>query len=379
MAPVQPELCDLHPAACLQVEARTGWPFQGSGNSAEPVYSAPRGRFGRACAKLVKPGNPEVEQARGEIQHLRIVVLDQTRQMDLLRALRTDAEAASRHSADELTSAVADRDSAVSNCAQAEHASQRLQQEVIDLQQQLCDTVSASEAARAEQATASDQAAQAHSNLMQSAAELTELAADRDAAESSRNHIQLQNTGLQGTVDNLQQQLYGVCQALAVSQAEQTATDVQLAQTQQSRRVVQEQLSAQQASTQSLSDSLGGAQTLVTDLQKQLSTASDASAYELQAVQGHAEGLGQELASVKEQVRDASRERDEQVAGRQQAPQESQQLRKALQEQEDAVKTMEGGAEQDARALEQAGQNIQHLQTDFDQAAARNAGMPTSC
>ena len=40
---------------------------------------------------------------------------------------------------------------------------------------------------------------------------------------------------------------------------------------------------------------------------------------------------------------------------------------------------MQGGAEQDAQALEQAGQNIRHLQTDFKQAAARNAGMPSSC
>ena len=98
-----------------------------------------------------------------------------------LSTLNADAEAATRKLAAELASAIADRDSAVSNSAQANTAAALLQAEVADLQQQLSDAVSALRTFRQEQPTSSGQAAQAQSQ------------------------VQLQVVGLRATITSLEQ------------------------------------------------------------------------------------------------------------------------------------------------------------------------------
>lgn len=69
-----------------------------------------------------------------------------------------------------------------------------------------------------------------------------------------------------------------------------------------------------------------------------------------------------------------SRERGEQAAGRQRAEQQSHQLHKALQEQEDEVKRLKWEAERAAQAAERTDQQIEHLSKEFTEAAVTNAG-----
>ena len=85
--------------------------------------------------------------------------------------------------------------------------------------------------------------------------------------------------------------------------------------------------------------------------------------------------MGQQLASVKEQVSDVSRERDEQASCRQQAEQESQQLRKSLQDEQDEVKRLNGEATKAAKEVERMAQDIQNYYQECTKAGDQKAGM----
>ena len=262
--------CGLHLTACLQVETPIVWPHQGASNTSEPPYIMPRGRIARVCAKLLKPGQSEVERARDEIQGVETRLSDLETQMDVLSAAKADAEAASRNAAAELTSAVAVRDIALGSSAEAEHALNALQAEVTDLQQLLSNTVSALEAVREEQTTASDQAVQAHSNLLLAAANLTAVTADKDAAETSRDQVQLENTGLQNAVTSLQQQLTNAQHALVASQAELSGADAQLSQAGFSRHHLSHNLAAVHSRQQTSAQRSNELQGLLRNAQQQL-------------------------------------------------------------------------------------------------------------
>ena len=106
---------------------------------------------------------------------------------------------------------------------------------------------------------------------------------------------------------------------------------------------------------------------------------SIASSQELEDVKGcleTAEAAAQELASVKEQMTGVSRERDEQAAGRHQAQQQSQQLHKSLQEQEDIVKNTK---EELRQHTEQSRLEIELLLTECAQAFDKTTGEPFFC
>lgn len=85
--------------------------------------------------------------------------------------------------------------------------------------------------------------------------------------------------------------------------------------------------------------------------------------------------MGQQLASVKEQVSDVSRDRDEQALCRQQAERESQQLRKSLQDKQDEVKRLNGEATKAAKEVERMAQDIQNYYQECTKAGDQKAGM----
>ena len=78
---------------------------------------------------------------------------------------------------------------------------------------------------------------------------------------------------------------------------------------------------------------------------------------------------------MKEQVSDVSRDRDEQASCRQQAEQESQQLRKSLQDEQDEVKRLNGEAKKAAKEVEQMAQDIQNYYKECTKAGDQKAGM----
>lgn len=170
----------------MQIDALTGWPFQRSCIIPAAAYPTFRGRLGQARSERVN-GQSGVEQAGVLTECLRPSLESQ---LTLPSTRNTDAEAANRISAAELASAVADRDSAVSNSAQANTAVALLQAEVADLQRQLTDAVSALRTVEKEQATSSRQAAQAQSQ------------------------VQLQVVGLRATITSLEQKGQQMCEAL---------------------------------------------------------------------------------------------------------------------------------------------------------------------
>ena len=411
----------LHHPACLQVEAPTGWPYEASGSVQESAYPTLQARHSRAS---VKPSQSELLQARAQIQQLKTWLSGLQSHLELANLLKTQAESAANTSAAELVTTRAERDVAVSGRTGAESALMTLQAGMTSVQQQLSSAVRALEGVRAEQTATSGQAAQAQTSLVELAAELADTQAARDAAESSFNQAELQHAGLQAAVTGLQQQLTLTQQALDGREAELAATDAQLSQagftrqhlpqdlaalhttqqtavqrseqlqlllddarqqllqTQRREGAAQEQLSAQQAS---MSDRLRDTEALVSELQGQLATAkakstsAEAAAQELEDVKGRldtAEAAVQELGLVKEQLTDVRKDREEQVAGRQQAEQETQLLCQSLQAQEDSMKSFK---EQAKDAAEQSGQEVKRLFKECTEAADKTAGMPFPC
>ena len=70
-----------------------------------------------------------------------------------------------------------------------------------------------------------------------------------------------------------------------------------------------------------------------------------------------------------------SRERDEQLEGRQRAEQEKQQLSKSLQEEKDKVKRLEGEAKTAGKEVEQMAQDIDNYYKECTKAGDQKAGM----